>query len=239
MLAFIITVVCLWNPFYLEFTRTNIYRHWKPLNYELNFDALQLCEGAMERIRSNKLTVYVSFQKIELTNALRDIEKLKEELSCKDIKSKWIEENLQKELNRYKVIRTSYKCKFIGWLISLICEFAKLGAKCPTNCQTGRSKEKLYFEFSIQQWKSLQRRGEAWVFQVPLLYTNWWYGCRNRQRCYADGDIFKSVGRLGSSTFLLLRSLLPSANVILIRNALWLLHALFLLKVGLRFEGDA
>lgn len=50
--------------------------------------------------RSN---VPVYLQKIELAQSAREIERLKEELSCKDIISKSVEENLHRELNRCKV----------------------------------------------------------------------------------------------------------------------------------------
>lgn len=42
-------------------------------------------------------------QKNELTGALKNIEKYKEESNYKDIKFKWIEDNLQKEINQHKV----------------------------------------------------------------------------------------------------------------------------------------
>lgn len=42
-------------------------------------------------------------QKHELVVAAKDIEKLKDELNCKDIKCNWIEENLRKELSQCQV----------------------------------------------------------------------------------------------------------------------------------------
>ncbi|XP_065207039.1 coiled-coil domain-containing protein 186 isoform X2 [Planococcus citri] len=48
------------------------------------------------------LTQSLDSKKKELAASLKNLEKCREELNCKDIKSKWLEENSQKELNQAK-----------------------------------------------------------------------------------------------------------------------------------------
>ncbi len=54
------------------------------------------------------MLIALTLQKTELANALKNVETLKEELNCKDIKCKWVEENLQNDLFQCKVITMKY-----------------------------------------------------------------------------------------------------------------------------------
>lgn len=66
-------------------------------------------------------------KKIELAQSAREIERLKEELSCKDIISKSVEENLHRELNR---------CKELNSLLSAEVEEFKKNSFLNSACST-------------------------------------------------------------------------------------------------------